>query len=105
MTRIAVYGTGGVIDAGVHLPLVDFSGEGFSHLVVTAYAPRCATLGRRVRASTTAGRVVEGGKPVPRTDLYLAGESGNTGLGPKETKTNGAGRFTVRFRTNTKDTI
>ena len=31
MTRIAVYGTGGVMDAGVHLPLVDFSGEGFSH--------------------------------------------------------------------------
>jgi hypothetical protein len=31
MTRIAVYGAGGVMDAGVHLPLVDFSGEGFSH--------------------------------------------------------------------------
>jgi alkanesulfonate monooxygenase SsuD/methylene tetrahydromethanopterin reductase-like flavin-dependent oxidoreductase (luciferase family) len=31
MTRIAVYGTGGVMDAGVHLPLIDFSGEGFSH--------------------------------------------------------------------------
>ena len=31
MTRMAVYGAGGVMDAGVHLPLVDFSGEGFSH--------------------------------------------------------------------------
>ena len=35
-------------------------GEAFSHLVLSAYAPLCATLGARVRASTTDGRTVEG---------------------------------------------
>jgi alkanesulfonate monooxygenase SsuD/methylene tetrahydromethanopterin reductase-like flavin-dependent oxidoreductase (luciferase family) len=35
MTRIAVYGAGGVMDAGVHLPLIDFGGEGFSYRRLT----------------------------------------------------------------------
>jgi BirA family biotin operon repressor/biotin-[acetyl-CoA-carboxylase] ligase len=35
-------------------------GDGFAHEVVSVYAPRCVTLGRRVNATTLAGRVVEG---------------------------------------------
>jgi BirA family biotin operon repressor/biotin-[acetyl-CoA-carboxylase] ligase len=34
--------------------------EALSHLVIREYAPLCATLGRRVRASTIDGRVIEG---------------------------------------------
>jgi hypothetical protein len=52
---------------------------------------------RKHRTAVLTGRVVEGGKPAPRTELYVAGEGGNTDLFPKETKTNAAGRFTLRF--------
>jgi BirA family transcriptional regulator, biotin operon repressor / biotin---[acetyl-CoA-carboxylase] ligase len=35
-------------------------GDGFPRGVVEAYRPRCRTLGRRVRATTTSGNGVEG---------------------------------------------
>jgi BirA family transcriptional regulator, biotin operon repressor / biotin---[acetyl-CoA-carboxylase] ligase len=44
-------------------------GDGFAQLVVSAYAPRCQTLGRRVCATTLSGRVVEG----QAVDLDLSG--------------------------------
>ena len=40
--------------------LPDADGEALSHLVISAYAPVCATLGRPVRASILDGRTVEG---------------------------------------------
>jgi BirA family biotin operon repressor/biotin-[acetyl-CoA-carboxylase] ligase len=36
------------------------AGEGFAHMVISAYAPLSATLGKRVRATITDGRIVEG---------------------------------------------
>lgn len=53
-------------------------GEGLSHLVVSAYAPRCATLGTRVSAMTLSGLTIEGEAVDldPNGNLVIATERG-----------------------------
>ena len=59
------------------------AGEAFSHLVLGAYAPRCATLGRTVRASTLDGRTVEGEAVDldPSGNLVVSTENGRAVVG------------------------
>ena len=60
--------------------------DAFSHLVTTAYAPFCATLGARVRASTLDGRTVEGEAVDldPGGNLVVATDDGRATVGSGE---------------------
>ena len=59
------------------------AGEAFSNLVLSAYTPRSATLGRTVRASTLDGRTVEGEAVDldPAGNLVVATSAGRAAVG------------------------